>query len=261
MASFRALLFFLGFVSQILAQQNLIAFNKSADTVLFADSSTAPIILVSNDEWAGVKRAASDLAKDIGLVTGLNGSVATYNSSFSAQGSSPIVIAGTIGNSSLIQALVRAGKLNVDAVQGQWESYQIQLVSDPLDGVKSAVVVAGADKRGSIYGIYDISEQMGVSPWYWWADVPATQRQSVYVQNMTKVQPSPSVKYRGFFLNDEQPALTNWVNTRYPPGKYGPGFNHLFYSTIFELLLRLKANYMWPAQWGVYMSCLSELPD
>jgi hypothetical protein len=187
-------------------------------------------------------------------VTGVNGTVFTYNSSFDAQSTAPIVIAGTVGKSSLIQSLVQSGKINVDSIRGQWESYRIQLVSNPLEGVSSAVVIAGADKRGSIYGIYDISEQIGVSPWYWWADVPAMPQQSIYVQNVTKVQPSPSVKYRGFFLNDEQPALTNWLNTRYPPGQYGPGFNHLFYSTVFELLLRLRANYMWPAQWGKCVS-------
>ncbi|KIW24133.1 uncharacterized protein PV07_09865 [Cladophialophora immunda] len=232
------------------AQEALIAFNQSSDALLLADSSTAPTILVSEDEWTGVQRAASDLAQDIGLVTGLNATVVTFNSSFSSESASPVVIAGTVGKSSLIQALARAGKINVDAIRGKWESYQIQIVSEPVDGVSQAVVIAGADKRGSIYGIYDISEQLGISPWYWWADVPTTKRESIYVRNITKVQPSPSVKYRGFFLNDEQPALTNWLNTRYPPGQYGPGFNHLFYSTVFELLLRLRANYFWPAQWA-----------
>ncbi len=251
MASLCAILILLcfGWVSR--AQQTLITFNQSSGGLLLADSSTAPLIVVSDDEWTGVQRAAGDLSQDIGRVVGVNGTVVTYNSSFTAQSSSPIVIAGTVGKSSLIQSLILSGKINVDQIRGQWESYQIQLVSNPLDGVGSAIVIAGADKRGSIYAIYHISEQMGVSPWYWWADVPAAPQQSIYVKNATKVQSSPSVKYRGFFLNDEQPALTNWLNTQYPAGQYGPGFNHLFYSTVFELLLRLKANYMWPAQWGM----------
>lgn len=232
------------------AQQGLLSFNQSAGAILLADSTTAPIILVSEDEWTGVQRAAGDVAQDIGRVTGLNATVLTFNSSFTAHSSSPIIIAGTIGKSSLIRSMVQQKKISVNAIQGQWEAYQAQFVSNPLDGIANAVVIAGADKRGAIYGLYDISEQLGVSPWYWWADVPVAQQQAVYVHNVTKLQPSPSVKYRGFFLNDEQPALTNWVNTRYPPGKYGPGFNHLFYSTVFELLLRLKANYLWPAQWG-----------
>ncbi|KAJ9610781.1 hypothetical protein H2200_005558 [Cladophialophora chaetospira] len=250
MTALRVIVSFIYFGWAIHAQQSLIAFNQSAGGLLLADSSTAPIVLVGDDEWTGVQRAAGDLSQDVGRVTGVNSTVITYNSSFNAQSSSPVIIAGTVGKSSLIQSLIQSGKINVDQIRGQWESYQIQLVSNPLDGISSALVIAGADKRGSIYGIYDISEQLGVSPWYWWADVPATPQQSVYVQNITKLQPSPSVKYRGFFLNDEQPALTNWLNTRYPAGKYGPGFNHYFYSTVFELLLRLRANYMWPAQWA-----------
>ena len=259
MVSLCAFLLLLCFTLVSRAQQSLIAFNQSAGSLLLADSSTTPLIVVSKDEWTGVQRAVGDLSQDVGRVVGVNGTVVTYNSTFSALSTAPIVIAGTVGKSSLIQSLIQAGKINVDQIRGQWESYQIQLVANPLDGVSSAVVIVGADKRGSIYGIYDISEQMGVSPWYWWADVPATPQQSIYVQNATKVQPSPSVKYRGFFLNDEQPALTNWLNTRYLPGKYGAGFNHLFYSTVFELLLRLRANYMWPAQWGTYKSCQLEV--
>ncbi|KAK5221046.1 hypothetical protein LTR72_006604 [Exophiala xenobiotica] len=235
---------------QVCAQQPLITFNQSAGALLLANGNTAPTILVSNDEWAGLRRAAGDLAQDFGRVTGVNGTVTSFNSSFTTNSSSLVVIAGTIGKSSLISQLVQQGKINVDATRGQWEAYQIQMVSSPINGIESAVVIAGADKRGTIYGIYDLSEQMGISPWYWWADVAAISQQSVYIMNNTKVQPSPSVKYRGIFLNDEQPALTNWINTRYPPGKYGPGFNHLFYSTVFELLLRLRANCLWPAQWG-----------
>ncbi len=235
---------------QVYAQQPLITFNQSAGALLLADGSTAPTILVSNDEWAGVRRAAEDFAQDVGRVTGVNGTVTSFNSSFATSSSSPVVIAGTVGKSSLISQLVQQGKINVDATRGQWEAYQIQVVTSPIKGVQSAVVIAGADKRGTIYGIYDLSEQMGVSPWYWWADVAAMPQHSVYIMNATKIQPSPSVRYRGFFLNDEQPALTNWINSRDAPGKYGPGFNHLLYSTVFELLLRLRANYLWPAQWG-----------
>ncbi|KAK7892333.1 hypothetical protein LTR67_007429 [Exophiala xenobiotica] len=178
---------------QVCAQQPLITFNQSAGALLLADGNTAPTILVSNDEWAGVRRAAGDLAQDVGQVTGVNGTVTSFNSSITTNSSSLVVIAGTIGKSSLISQLVQQGKINVDATRGQWEAYQIQVVSSPINGIQSAVVIAGADKRGTIYGIYDLSEQMG---------------------------------------------------------KYGPGFNHLFYSTVFELLLRLRANYLWPAQWG-----------
>ena len=164
---------------------------------------------------------------------------------------------GTIGKSKLIQQLTSSGHLDVSETEGQWEAYQTKLISKPFKGVSQALVIAGADKRGSIYGLYDISDQIGVSPWYWWADVAPKHQSSISVRNMAKTQASPSVKYRGFFLNDEQPALNNWVQENYPPGKYGPGFNHKMYSTMFELLLRLKANYMWPASWNS-MFCVDD---
>ncbi|KAL6245010.1 hypothetical protein RBB50_007785 [Rhinocladiella similis] len=250
MTFFISLLLVLSFCWDITARQPLVTFNHTPGAFLLADGSTSPTLLVSDDEWFGVRRAASDFAQDVGRVTGTNGSVATFNSNFTATSSSPVIIAGTIGKSSLINQLVQQGKINSDRTKGQWEAYQIEVISSPINGISQAVVIAGSDKRGTIYGIYDLSEQMGVSPWYWWADVAAMPRSSIYVLNQTKFQPSPSVKYRGFFLNDEQPALTNWINTQYAPGEYGPGFNHLFYSTVFELLLRLRANYLWPAQWG-----------
>ena len=133
-------------------------------------------------------------------------------------------------------------------------------------------MIAGSDLRGTVYGLYDVSEQIGVSPWWWFADVPVRTAEGVWALNETKVQRSPSVRYRGIFINDEQPALTNWIkyvslpssilhvhyvegaklfnSDNYAPGKYGPGFNHYFYSHVFELLLRLRANYFWPAEWS-----------
>ena len=113
-----------------------------------------------------------------------------------------------------------------------------------MPGVRRALVIAGSDKRGTIFGIYDLSEQIGVSPWVWWADVRVTHRDALYVEAGRWVQPEPAVKYRGIFLNDEAPSLTNWVNE-----KFG-GFNAPFYTHVFELLLRLKANYLWPAMWN-----------
>jgi hypothetical protein len=111
-------------------------------------------------------------------------------------------------------------------------------------------LLAGSDRRGTIFGIYDISEQIGVSPWHWFADVASKSHDQIYARRTTKVQKTPSVKYRGFFINDEAPALTGWMNERYPKSKYGSAFGAEFYSHVFELLLRLRANYLWPAMWG-----------
>src|ERR1051326_4832968 len=115
---------------------------------------------------------------------------------------------------------------------------------NPLPGIDRALVIAGSDKRGTIYGVYDLSEQIGVSPWYWWADVPVTPHSDLFVKPVRRVHGSPVVKYRGIFLNDEAPALSGWTKE-----KFG-GVNSKFYVHVFELLLRLRANYLWPAMWA-----------
>lgn len=122
-------------------------------------------------------------------------------------------------------------------VKGKWESFVIETV----DG---CLIVAGSDKRGTIYGIYDISEKIGVSPWYFWADVPVRKAESLHVKNGRYAMPSPKVKYRGIFINDEWPSFGGWCLD-----KFG-GTNSKAYATMFELLLRLKANYLWPAMWA-----------
>ena len=201
--------------------------------------STAAIYVDSQDLW-GVQRAAGDLQQDIRRVTGLTPRL-THASQLPAQA----ILIGTIGHSRVIDGLIAAKKIDVSAIRGHWESTLIQVVAHPLPGVQSALVIAGSDKRGAIYGIYDLSEEIGVSPWYWWADVPVRHHSTLMIPAGTRiVDGEPAVKYRGIFLNDEAPSLTNWVNA-----KYG-GFNHLFYTKVFELLLRLKANYLWPAMWN-----------
>jgi hypothetical protein len=242
------LLLLVGYVVAI-GQDASIAFTRKDGCLRLASDGISPRIIVDGSEWAGVIRAAYDLADDFGRVTGLNGTVQVVNSSSTAGSSGPAIIVGTIGKSKIIDRLVSSDKIDVSDTEGQWEAFQSQLVSNPMQGVNRALVIAGADKRGSIYGIYDISEQIGVSPWYYYADVPAKQHSNIYAMEIKKKQPSPSVKYRGFFLNDEQPALTNWVNANFQPGKYGPGYNHHFFAPVFELLLRLRANYIWPLTW------------
>lgn len=122
-----------------------------------------------------------------------------------------VIIAGTIGHSTVIDKLIKSKAIDVSGVKGKWESFTSQVVKNPVSGCKKALVIAGSDPRGTIFGIYDVSEQIGVSPWYFWADSPPKKSKNLYVTSNKKVQGPPSVKYRGFFLNDEQPALTNWV--------------------------------------------------
>ncbi|MCU0408538.1 MAG: glycosyl hydrolase 115 family protein, partial [Bacteroidales bacterium] len=173
---------------------------------IFQDGKVSPL-LVSSADWPGVVRAFKDLSSDLGKVTGITPQV-LFDKPFRT---GELIIAGTIGKSPLIDRLVKRKKINVSDVAGKWESYLIQVVKHPLPGVKRALVIAGSDKRGTIYGIYEVSKQAGVSPWYWWADVPVTEKQALYALNGRHVFGSPSVKYRGIFLNDEAPDLTNWV--------------------------------------------------
>lgn len=130
--------------------------------------------------------------------------------------SKTVIIAGTIGKSDVINALVSSHKLDVSGIKNRWESFVSQVIDKPLPGVDRALVIAGSDMRGTIYGLYDVSEQIGVSPWYWFADVPVRKAKGIWaLSKVKKVQKDPSVKYRGIFINDEQPALTNWIKYVY----------------------------------------------
>ncbi|MEV6478601.1 glycosyl hydrolase 115 family protein [Streptomyces sp. NPDC051576] len=203
----------------------------------------APVV-VDPDDHPGVVRVAGDLRADIERVTGVRpGSTLAREA----------VLVGTIGRSALIDGLVAAGKLDVSGIRGRWETSLQTVVEQPLPGVDRAFVVAGSDPRGTIFGAYDVSYGIGVSPWHWWDDVPPTHRDQVWVLPGRYSQGTPAVKYRGFFINDENPALGTWAPAYFGPGKapgYPGGFNADFYGRVFEVLLRLKGNYLWPAVWG-----------
>ena len=193
----------------------------------------AASIYVDSADWKGVIRAAYDLGNDVGKVSGVTSQI-VEKGTYPSKGA---LLIGTIGKSKIIDQLIANKELDVSAIKGHWESYLIQTVHGNL-------VVVGSDKRGTIYGIYDISEKIGVSPWYFWADVPVKKSNELYVQSGRVVQDSPKVKYRGIFINDESPSFTGWCNA-----KFG-GVNSKMYAHMFELLLRLKANFLWPAMWG-----------
>ncbi|TDO22700.1 glycosyl hydrolase 115 family protein [Pedobacter duraquae] len=195
-------------------------------------------IIASSNEWPGVLRAAKDLQTDLGKVSGVKPMFSTGKAN-----GMPIIV-GTIGHSAIIDELIRNTKINVGGIAGNWESTLIQVVKNPVKGVDSALVIAGSDKRGTIYGIYELSYQIGVSPWYYWADVPIQKSSALYILEGRHIISSPAVKYRGIFLNDEAPALSGWSKKEFG------GFNHKFYEKVFELILRLKGNYLWPAMWG-----------
>ena len=229
-------LFFLCLVVLVSAMSvranSYIQHTNTKDAFKIVDSGTAAAICVDPSDWKGVIRAANDLGNDVQKVSGLSAKVAEVTSAFPFS-----IVVGTIGKSKLIDQLISEKKIDVSEIQGKWESFLIQTVDGNL-------VIAGSDKRGTIYGIYDVSEKIGVSPWYWWADVPAKKSDALYVKAGKYIQPSPKVKYRGIFINDEEPSFGQWTRA-----KFG-GFNSKMYSHMFELILRLKANYLWPAMWS-----------
>src|SRR6516164_1823115 len=223
-----------------IGQDRFIATNYEAgDFILVAKGTAAPLYIDSNED-PGVTRAASDLAHDIRNVSGVAPSLLHDQAALDGTA----VIIATFGRSALLDRLIREHRIDAAALQGKWESYLIETVPEPLPGVSSALLVVGSDKRGTIYGIYEVSEQIGVSPWYWWADVPIPPQKALFVRPGRYFEGEPAVKYRGIFLNDEAPSPTGWVKE-----KYG-GYNHEFYVKVFELLLRLRANFLWPAMWN-----------
>ncbi|KAJ7146212.1 hypothetical protein C8R44DRAFT_9545 [Mycena epipterygia] len=244
---------FLVSTATAIGQDTCVTFQSSASTFTVASNGKASPIILSSDEWPGVQRAAQDFADDIQRVTGIKPTVANASSSAPARSSLPIII-GTLGKSSLIDQIVNTTKLDVSGIENVWEAFTTQVVDNPLPGIAKAYVMIGADKRGSIFAMYDHSEQFGVSPWYWWADVPTVQRSGLFVEASGCAHGAPSVKYRAIFLNDEQPALQNWAAEKFTNGTGAPltgsPFNHMFYSKLFELMLRFKANHLWPAQWS-----------
>ena len=211
-----------------------------ADFVLAAEGRSAAIWLESGTDKS-ILRAAGDLAADVERVTGVRPQVSQDLAALHG----PVVLIGMLGQSKLIDALAASGKLEVRDVRGAWESFVVQVVRQPAPGVDQALVIAGSDRRGTIYGLYEVSASIGVSPWYWWADVPVPKRPALAIRAGAHRQGPPSVKYRGIFLNDEDWGLQPWAAKTFDPalGDIGPKT----YARIFELLLRLKANTLWPA--------------
>jgi hypothetical protein len=225
-----------------LGERPFVAFEAGKDAVVLARAGQAARIVVDPEEFNGVRRAAADLQGDIARVSGARPMLLDAGKAV-ARGTD-VVIVGTLGKSALVDRLARAGKIDAKSLHGKWEGYLVQTVRNPLPGVARALVVAGSDRRGTVYGLYTVSEQIGVSPWSWWADVPVPRHDVLAVAAGTRVADAPVVRYRGIFLNDEAPALSNWARE-----KFG-GFNHKFYGKLFELILRMRGNYLWPAMWG-----------
>lgn len=221
-------------LSETSSGRNVFPLSAKTCTAIMYDAVSEPSV---------VGTAAGLLASDIEKVTGRVPSV-------SGNGSVPAscryaVIAGTLGHSSLIDALVRDRKIDVSSISGDWERYAVRLVESPLKGIRRALVVVGSDRRGTAYGLLSLSRAIGVSPWYWWMDAPVEHRNSIYLSVNAYDAATPSVKYRGIFINDEDWGLLRWAKRNFEKelGNIGPKT----YEKVCELLLRLNANMLAPA--------------
>ena len=229
------------------AADQFVSFQKG--DLLINRENKVEIYMDAND-CKGVSYAANALVKDIIKVSGSK-AVLTSDAGLKDKNTTrkdaadknaagkPTILVGTIGHSAAIDQLIRQKRISGNLLKGKREKFIITVVDGQL-------VIAGSDRRGTIYGIYELSQQMGVSPWYDWADVPVEHHDSIFVNKGVYTDGEPAVRYRGIFLNDEAPCLTSWVKNTYGTD-YG---DHRFYQRVFELVLRLRGNMMWPAMWG-----------
>ncbi len=225
--------------------QDISVSSATATTVTefaLTDSKTPANILIDNNDYTVVKLAANFFAQDVERVSGQKPQVSS-----TGVGSAQTIIAGTIGKSAMIDKLIAQGKIaDIDKVKGKWEASLWQIVANPAPGIKKALVIVGSDRRGTAYGLMQLSKKIGVSPWYWWADVPAKQQKTLTISIPKATYDSPAVKYRGIFINDEDWGINQWARKTYEK-EFGAGVGPKTYEKVFELMLRLRLNYIWPA--------------
>lgn len=208
---------------------------------LVSDNQSADILVDINDSKT-VLLAAKLFSEDLERITGFKAEVKDQIKLLSSE----CIIVGSIEENEIIKELINDKKIDVSDLRGQWESCLIQTVRNPLLGIDMALVIAGSDRRGTAYGVFELSKQIGVSPWYYFADVPLKNRDEIYIKSGRYIQKSPSVKYRGVFINDEMWGIRPWAMNTLAPQE-GKGLGPTTYRKVFELLIRLKANLLWPA--------------
>ncbi len=233
------LILILFFGIKVQSAQPFITTEKSAEVMVVKEKSIRLSIYSDNGMDKGIIRAIHNLQSDFQKVTG---DAPDLLNTLSVS-RSPVIIIGTIGTNSIIDGLIKQKKINEKELKGKKEKFLIQNIKN-FNGISEVIVIAGSDKRGTIYGIYEFSKQIGVSPWNYWADVPAKKSENLYFKRGIYSDGEPAVEYRGIFLNDEEPSLGSWARATFG------GINAQFYEKVFELILRLKGNYVWPAMWG-----------
>jgi hypothetical protein len=231
----------LRFVSAVSNLEILTAPSHDADCVTITDEKISASIVVDSNDFPVVQLAANFFADDVQRVSGRRLFVTN-----SSAGASQLIIVGTLGHSALVEKLIADGKLkDLDKIKDRWEATLSQIVEKPLPGVDRALVIVGSDRRGAAYGLMQLSEKIGVSPWYWWADVPVRHQNFLAIKISSPQLDAPEVKYRGIFINDEDWGLNPWAAKTFDPEfkNIGPKT----YEKVFELMLRLRLNYIWPA--------------
>lgn len=227
--------------SHVFAWETLSTARSAADTVILTGSGKDAVIAVDPQDYPVVKLAANFFAEDVKRVTGRALTVTDKTA-----GAKQMVLVGTLGHSALIDKLVTDKKIeDIDKIKGRWEATLTQMVNSPFPGVDRAFVIVGSDRRGAAYGLMQLSEKIGVSPWYWWADVPAAHREALSIKATKPEVDMPAVKFRGIFINDEDWGLYEWASKTFEADLKNIGPKT--YEKIFEFMLRLRLNYIWPA--------------
>ena len=229
------------------AADKFVTFNQEGGTLALTTTQQPNFsILCADEEHKGVLMAVRNLQEDFFRVTNTRPYLKIGAKKQVDEGAQKLrILIGSFDKSPLIKQLVKAKKLDVRELKGRNEKFIITTVTIPIEGVEGEVLlIAGSDKRGTIYGIYELSCQIGISPWYWWADVPVESHKEIYIKKGVYTDGEPVVQYRGIFINDEWPCMGGWTTERYG------GFNSKMYKHVYELLLRLKANFLWPAMWS-----------
>ncbi|KAI2633958.1 hypothetical protein GGS21DRAFT_539519 [Xylaria nigripes] len=248
----------LGLLSQVygLLEENIVSFERGHHAaVAGVDLSNADVVYCA-DEPVGVEIAATSLVEDLGSIMDSRPGLIKIEPGESvkcahcAHRARNAIIVATV-DSGLAKALVSSRKIDVSSIDGKWESYQTSVVDNPIPGIKTALVIVGSDKRGAMFGVYTLSEQCGQSPFHWWADVPPTKHKEIYAIRKTTTFGPPSVRYRGLFINDEAPGLTGWWSKAH--GVDHQPLDTEFYKHVFDMLMRLKGNFIWPAMWKSYV--------
>jgi len=234
--------FILFFIQEVAAQTNNLTVTETNSPLAFPVAATgkAASIYIDGKDAEVVGIAAEAFKSDISELTGLTPELLKTNQALNTYS----IIIGTLGQSACIDQLAKAGKINASALRGKWETFSISVIENPMKGVKRALVIAGSDRRGTAFGVFELSRRLGVSPLCWWADVKPERKKNLYVLGSKSIVQSPSVKYRGIFINDEDWGIQPWAAKMMDTGVKDIGPKT--YTKIFELLLRLKANYIWP---------------